>query len=95
MVKNNRFHDVFAFVSASSVGEEAAGIAEVAVGTICESDNKKKIIAIGAYSLNECLKLESSTPIECTPTNRIVLTSQVGVYIIVILISLHVNQIKH
>ena len=69
-------YDVFIYVSHPGAGGRAGGI-----GTICDKDGKdwERFNVNMAYGSNECWKFQSQ--LDCTPTNRIVLTAEVINYI--------------
>ena len=67
-------YDVFVFVGYRA-DTEANGIAWGA--TVCSPHNRQRLNFNSAYRSQDCNVYSPPTYIDCTPTNRIVLTSEV------------------
>ena len=48
-----------------------------AIGTVCSSNKRKRSNINMAYSSGSCNSFNPPETIECTPTNRIILTAEV------------------
>ena len=75
LAKKGGDHDLFTFVTHPGAGGVAWG------GVACETTKTWRINFNKAYGPNQCNYYDPPQQIDCTPTNRIVLTAEV--YIII------------